>query len=183
MNNTFQLNKVYSNAAFYAEAAHYMLKSARFIVNLYNNSADKCSCPKAYEYACKLISETKELFTYFVPVHRTRCFLKILVNNSYYYRVKIRKDDEGNEFVILGNTLLCASDLLKYTPAEANAIYLENINNLKTKNYFIRKLSEIEDVGYTYIAKKKYAVDGTCLSNATKIETEEELRDYFSLND
>ena len=183
MNNTFQLNKVYSNAAFYAEAAHYMLNSARFIANLYNNSVDGCPCPKAYEYACRLISETKELFTYFVPVHRTRCFLKILVNNSYYYRVKIRKDDEGNEFVILDNTALHASDLLKYTLAEADANYLDNINKLKTKNYFIRKMSEIEDIGYTYIAKKRYADDGTCLSDVTKIETEEELRDYLSLND
>lgn len=181
MNNVFQLDKVYSNAAFYTEAAHYTLNSARFITNLYNN-ADRCPCPKAYEYACRLISETKEVFTYFVPVHRTRCFLKILVNNSYYYRVKIRKDDEGNEFVILGNTILRASDLLKYTLAEANAKYLDDSNRLKTKNYFIRKMSEIEDGGYTYIAKKKYAADGTCLSNATKIETEEELRDYLSLN-
>lgn len=183
MNNTFKLNHVYSNSAFYAAAAKTAVNLAHFNCSLYKNNPENCPWPKTREYSRQMLNETKEVFTYFEVVKRTRCYITVAVNDSYKYTCKIRTDDEGNEFIIADNTVLHAFDMLNLTNDEAKQRFNESRIKYQKMNEFLRDLGDIEESGYTYIAKKKYAADGTCLSNATKIETEEELREHLKFNE
>ena len=183
MNNIFQLNKVYSNTAFYAEAAHRCLYFPHFTINLHKEAPERCPCPKSRAYCQKLIDETHEVFNYFVPVHRTKNFIWFAQNGRNQFRRKIRKDSEGNEFVLMSKNALHASEMLKMTMEEANEQYLTSFNKLLNKLQFARKLEEVEEYGYTYIPKSLYGNDGTLLSNSTRVTTEEELREFYLLND
>lgn len=182
MNNTFQLNKVYSNSAFYAEAAHDYLYFPRFTINLHKEVPERCPWPKSRAYCQRLIDETKEVFVYFVPVRRTKNFIWFTQNGRNPFRRKIRKDSEGNEFVWMNKTALHASEMLKMTMEEANEQYLTLFNKLANKLEFARKFGEVEEYGYTYISKPSYGNDGTLLSNSTRVTTEEELREFYLLN-
>lgn len=183
MNNIFQLNKAYSNAAFYAEAANSYLYFPRFDTNLYKESPERCPWPKSRAYSQRLIDEKKEVFVYFIPVRRTKNFIWFTQNGQNQFRRKIRKDSEGNEFVWMNKTVLHASEMLKMTIEEANEQYLTSFNKLVNKIEFSRKLAEVEEYGYTYIAKPSYGNDGTLFSNSTRVTTEEELREFYLLND
>lgn len=183
MNDTFQINKVYSNAAFYAEAAHDYLSIPHFDVSCYEDSPERCPWPKSRTYSQKLINETKEVFVYFVPVRRTKNFIWFNQNGKNPFRRKIRKDSEGNEFVLMDDTALHANEILRMTAEEANEQYLTALNEFTNKVEFARKLAEVEEYNYTYIAKPSYGNDGTCLSNATRVATEAELREFYLLND
>lgn len=183
MNNTFQINKVYSNAAFYAEAAHDYLCGPRFDITCYADNLERCPWPKSYAYSQKLINETKEAFVYFVPVRRTKNYIWFNLNGKNPFRRKIRKDSEGNEFVLMDKTALHANEMLSMTMEEANEQYHNMLNELANKVEFARKLAEVEEYNYTYIAKPSYGNDGTLLSNATRVTTEAELREFYMLND
>ena len=182
MNDIFQLNKVYSNAAFYAGAAYDYLHLPRFDVSCYKDNPERCPWPKSRAYCQKLIDETKEVFVYFVPVHRTKNFIWFSQNGKNSFRRKIRKDSEGNEFVLMNKTVLHAGEMLRMTTEEANEQYLTSFNMLVNKIEFVRKLAEVEEYNYTYIAKPSYGNDGTLLSNATRVATEAELRNFYLLN-
>lgn len=183
MNNIFQLNKAYSNAAFYAKAANDYLYFPRFDTNLYKEASERCPWPKSRAYCQKLIDETKEVFVYFVPVRRTKNFIWFVQNGQNQFRRKIYKDSEGNEFVWMNKTILHASEILKITMEEANEQYLTSLNKLVNKVEFARKLAEVEEYGYTHILKSSYGNDGTLLSNSTRVTTEEELRNFYLPND
>lgn len=183
MNNTFQLNKVYSNAAFYAAEANIALFLARFQLSLYKDEPERCPWPKARKYAQEIINEVKEVFTYFVPVRRTKHYLCFAKNGENKVRYKIRKDSEGNEFVLIDGMSLNATDLLNITTNEAKETYDNIFNELGNKMQFLEKLIEIEEYNYTYILVPSYSSDGTLLSNCTRIATEKELRDFYLLND
>ena len=183
MNDTFQINKVYSNAAFYAEAAHDYLNSPRFYVSCYADNPERYPWPKSRAYSQKLIDETKEAFVYFVPVRRTKNYIWFNQNGKNPFRRKIRKDSEGNEFVLMDNTALHASEMLRLSTEEAEEQYITALNELANRIEFARKLAEVEESNYTYIAKPSYGNDGTCLSNATRVTTEAELREFYMLND
>ena len=183
MNNIFQLNKVYSNAAFYAEAAYDYLFLPRFDVNCYKDNPEQCPWPKSRTYCLKLIDETKEAFVYFVPVRRTKNFIWFNQNGKNPFRRKIHKDSEGNEFVLMDKTALHANEILHMTTEEANEQYLTALNEFNNKVEFARKLAEVEEYNYTYIAKPTYGNDGILLSNATRVATEAELREFYMLND
>ena len=183
MNNIFQLNKVYSNVAFYAEAAYGYLDTPRFDVSCYEDNPEQCPWPKSRAYSQKLIIETKEAFVYFVPIRRTKNFIWFNQNGKNPFRRKIHKDSEGNEFVLMDGIALHANDMLWMTTEEANEQYLTLFNELTNKIEFARKLAEVEEYNYTYIAKPSYGNDGTLLSNATRVATEAELREFYILND
>ena len=183
MNNIFQLNKVYSNAAFYAEAAYDYLNLPRFDVSCYTDNPERCPWPKSRAYSQKLIDETKEVFVYFVPIRRTKNFIWFNQNGKNPFRRKIHKDSEGNEFVLMDKTVLCANEMLRMTTEEANEQYLIVLNEFNNKVEFARKLAEVEEYNYTYIAKPTYGNDGTLLSNATRVATEAELREFYLVND
>lgn len=183
MNDTFQINKVYSNAAFYAEAAHDYLYGPRFDVTCYADNPERCPWPKSRAYSQQLINETKEAFVYFIPVRRTKNFIWFNQNGKNPFRRKIRKDSEGNEFVLMDDTALHANEILRLSTEEASEQYITALNELANRIEFARKLAEVEQYGYTYIAKPSYGNDGTCLSNATRVTTEAELREFYMLND
>ena len=86
------------------------------------------------------------------------------------------------EFVLMNKTALHAGEMLRMTTEEANEQYLTSFNMLANKIEFARKLAEIEEYNYTYIAKPSYGNDGTLLSNATRVATEAELRNFYLLN-
>ena len=182
MNNVFQLNKVYSNVAFYAEAAYSYLHIPRFDVNCYKDNPERCPWPKSRAYSQKLIDETKEAFVYFVPVRRTKNFIWFSQNGKNQFRRKIRKDSEGNEFVLMNKTVLHANEILHLSTEKAEEQYITVLNEIANRIEFARKLSEVEEYNYTYIAKPSYGNDGTCLSNATRVTTEAELRNFYLLN-
>lgn len=182
MNNIFQLNKIYSNVAFYAAEADYALFLARFQLSLYKDEPERCPWPKARKYSQEIVNEVKETFSYFVPIRRTKHYLCFMKNGKNKVRYKIRKDIEGNEFVLIDGISLNANDLLNMTPNEAKEKYDITFNELVNKMQFLEKLIEIEEYGYTYIAKSSYGNDGTLLSNSTRITTEEELREFYLLN-
>lgn len=169
MNSIFQFNKVYSNSAFYAEAVDNALNLAHFYFNLYKDNPERCPWPKARNYCQKLINETKEVFTYFVPVYRTKNFLCFMQNGKNKVRRMIRKDSEGNEFVLISETALHANDLLNLTADGASEQYNAIFSELSKKSEFIRKMIEVEEYGYTFVG-------------ITKVTTEEELREFYSLN-
>lgn len=183
MNDTFQINKVYSNPAFYAEAAYDYLHTPRFDVSCYADNPKRCPWPKSRAYCQKLIDETKEAFVYFVPVRRTKNFIWFNQNGKNPFRRKIRKDSEGNEFVLMDNTALHANEILRLSTEKAEEQYITALNELANKIEFARKLAEVEKYNYTYIAKPSYGNDGTLLSNATRVATEAELREFYLLND
>ena len=183
MNDIFQINKVYSNAAFYAEAAHDFLYGPRFDVTCYTDNPERCPWPKSRAYSQKLIDETKEAFVYFVPVRRTKNYIWFNQNGKNPFRRKIRKDSEGNEFVLMDDTALHANEILRLSTEDAEEQYATVLNELANRIEFARKLAEVEEYGYTYIAKPSYGNDGTRLSNATRVTTEEELREFYMLND
>lgn len=183
MNHTFQINKVYSNPAFYAEAAYDYLSAPRFDVSCYADNSERCPWPKSRAYCQKLIDETKEVFVYFVPVRRTKNFIWFNQNGKNPFRRKIRKDSEGNEFVLMDNIALHANEIVRLSTEEAEEQYITALNELANKIEFARKLAEVEKYNYTYIAKPSYGNDGTLLSNATRVATEAELREFYLLND
>jgi hypothetical protein len=183
MNNIFQLNKVYSNVAFYAEAAYGYLNIPRFDVSRYKDNSERCPWPKSRAYSQKLINETKEAFVYFVPIRRTKNFIWFNQNGKNLFRRKIHKDSEGNEFVLMDKTALHANEILRLSTEEAEEQYITVLNELANKIEFARKLAEVEEYNYTYIAKPSYGNDGTLLSNATRVATEAELREFYMLND
>lgn len=176
MNNTFQIDKVYSNTAFYANKVQYPLNLARFNVSLYIENLERCPWPKTRAYSQRMIDETKEVFTYFVVIRRTKSFIYLLEDGKLELRKKIRKDDEGNEFVIIDNIALHASDLLNLRPGEAK-INVENIKaQFATMNVFLRKLEEIEEYGYTYLNVPRDWNEAGLRYEPAKIVSEEELR-------
>lgn len=182
MNNIFQLNDVYSNAAFYAAEAEIVLSFARFQLSLYKDEPERCPWPKARKYAQEIINEVKEVFTYFVPVRRTKHYLYFVENGKFEARYKIRKDSEGNEFVLIDGMSLNATNLLNMTTNEAKETYDNTFNELVNKMQFLEKLIFFEEYNYTYIPVPSYSSDGTLLSNCTRVATEKELRDFYLLN-
>ena len=83
----------------------------------------------------------------------------------------------------MNDTALHAGEMLRMSTEEANEQYLAVLNELANKIEFARKLAEVEEYNYTYIAKPEYGNDGTLLSNATRVATEAELREFYMLND
>lgn len=181
MNSTFQLNKVYSNAAFYAAEADIALFVAHFHLSLYKDKPERCPWPKARKYSQEIVNEIKETFSYFVPVRRTKHYLCFMENGKYKVRYKIRKDSEGNEFVLIDRISLNATDLLNMSVNKAKETYDITFNELYNKMEFLEKLTEVEEYNYTYIAKPSYGNDGVLLSNSTRVTTEKELRDFYLL--
>jgi hypothetical protein len=171
MNNTFKLNHVYSNSAFYAGVVKLAVNLAHFNCSLYKKNPENCPWPKTREYSRRMLNETKEVFTYFEVIKRTRCYITVAVNDSYKLKCKIRIDDEGNEFIIIDNTVLHASDMLKLTSDEAKQCLNESRTKYQEMNVFLRKLSEIEEYGYAYT------------SIAHKVTTEKELREHLGFNE
>lgn len=176
MNNTFQLNKVYSNTAFYANNVQYPLNLARFNVNLYRENLERCPWPKTRAYSQRMIDETKEVFTYFTVIRRTKSFIYLLHDGKIELRKKLRKDNEGNEFVIIDDIVLHANDLLNLTSEEAK-ITVENTKSVfAAMNIFLRNLGEIEEYGYTYINIPRNWNEVDLRHEPAKIVNEEELR-------
>ena len=174
MNNTFKLNHVYSNSAFYAAAAKLAVNLAHFNCSLYKKNPENCPWPKTREYSRRMLNETKEVFTYFEVIKRTRCYITVAVNDSYELKCKIRRDDEDNEFIIISNTVLHASDMLKLTSDEAKQHFYESRTEYQGMNLFLRKLGDIEESGYTYISIPNNEV--------LRVTTEKELREHLRFN-
>lgn len=175
MNNTFKLNHIYSNSAFYAASVKIAVNLAHFNCSLYKKNLENCPWPKTREYSRRMLNETKEVFTYFEVIKRTRCYITVEVDNRYMFKIKIRTDDEGNEFIIVDNIVLHASDMLNLTSDEAKQLVNESRAKYQEMNVFLRKLGDIEEDGYTYISIPN--------NETLRVTTEEELREHLGFNE
>lgn len=152
MNNTFQINTVYTNGELQLQRAFYATNSARFYSNLYKDNVDCCSWPISLKMFREQLEKYKTVFDYFVPIKRTKYFLTIQRPN-YTQRVKIRVDHLGNEFIEFeGITFYPALCEMQISLETAKIKYDEERANIAKEVRLIGKIMHIEEYGHVYVA-------------------------------
>jgi hypothetical protein len=165
MSNTFQINKVYSNKKFNQKCGERFTNGSAFRVSLYKENPERCPWPTGRKLSYEQIEKYSSIFSYFVPVRRTKCYLYILERDfTHPSKFKIRQDNDGNECVIIDDITLFASDLVDMTMDEASCLYKSVKKNCVEMSRFIERLCHLEEYGYVYI------------DNETKVTTIDELR-------
>ena len=167
MNNTFQINAVYTNRELQLQRASYATNSARFYSSLYKDDVNRCPWPISHKMFREQLVNHHLVFDYFVPIKRTKHFLTIQRPN-YTQRVKIRLDYNGNEFIEFeGITFYPALCEMQITPEMAKMKYDEERSNIAKEVRLINKIMHIEDYGYVYA------------NNGTKVTSIEELMKLY----
>lgn len=167
MNNTFQINTVYTNGELQLQCASYANNSARFYGGLYKDDASRCPWPISLKMFREQLVKHHLVFDYFVPIKRTKYFLTIQRPN-YTQRVKIRVDHLGNEFIEFeGITFYPALCEMQISPEMAKMKYDEERSNIAKETKLINQIMHIEDYGYVYV------------TNDTKVTSIEELMKLY----
>ena len=169
MNSIFEINKVYSNSALCHVVADRMKSSLLFWVELYNGKEDECPYPLARkEYEKHINKWYDKMHNFIVPVKRTRCFLTYDTIYGYTDMKKIRKDENGNEYILVEGVKVSASDLSEDSVYTWNAMLDAQKCERCYEIRYIGKLAHLEEYGYVY------------RDNLTKVESIDELNKAYN---
>ena len=171
MNSIFELNKVYSNKSLSLVIANRMKDSLRFWVDLHEGKEENCPWPLArQEYVKHIDKWYDKMANYIVPVKRTRCFLTYETIWGFTETKKIRKDENGDEYILFGEdeVKVSASDLSRKHKDEWH-LDLEEVKAQRgIEIRYIGKLAHLEEYGYVY------------QDNMTKVESIDELNRIYN---
>lgn len=152
MNDTFQINTVYTNRELQLQHASHITNTARFYSGLYTDNVERCEWPVARKMFQEQLAKHETVFDYFVPVKRTKNFLTIQ-RHGYTKRVKIRIDYLGNEFIEFeDNTFYPALCKMKISPEMAKANYEREFADIAKETKLINQIMHLEQFGYVYTA-------------------------------
>ena len=170
MNNIFELNKVYTNKSLSLVIANRMKNSLRFWVDLHEGKEESCPWPKARQEYMKHIEKWYDkMVNYIVPVKRTRCFLTYETIYGHVETKKIRKDENGNEYILAEeDTKVSANDLSKAHKDEWHLDLEEAKAQHCYEIRYIGMLAHLEEYGYVY------------RDNLTKVESIDELNKAYN---
>lgn len=151
MSGIFQINKVYVNNDFCLLASKRMQSSLLFWTNCYKANPETCPWPKARkEYAMHIERWYGKMLNYIVPVRRTQCFLVYKTGEGVTWTKKIRKDTEGNEYIIVEGIKLSACDISDESKENWCTKFSRQQQQRRYELRFIEKLAHLEEYGYVY---------------------------------
>lgn len=151
MNCIFQINKVYFNNDFCLIASKRMRSSLRFWTDLHKDNPEACPWPKARkEYAMHIERWYGKMVNYIVPIKRTRCFLVYKTSDGITWAKKVRKDAEGNEYIIVEDIKLSACDISDESEENWRIKLNKQQQQRRYELHFIKKLAHLEEFGYVY---------------------------------
>lgn len=169
MNSIFEINKVYSNSSFCRVVAERMKSSLRFWIELYKGKEDVCPWPLARkEYEKHIDKWYDKMHNFIVPVKRTRCFLTVETIYGFTETKKIRKDENGDEYILVEDVKVSASDLSEDSIDTWDKILDKERSERCYEIRYIGKLAHLEEYGYVY------------RDNLTKVESIEELNEAYN---
>lgn len=172
MNNTFQLNKVYTNTAFCNVRAERVKQLMGFHTELYKDHPQDCPWPLSREEYGKYIDEWyPKILNYIVPIKRTRCFVICKTVYDFTEKKKIRLDENGVEYVVIEGTKIYATDLDSRDMVTMNITHTRIERERGNHRQYIDRLSHLEEYGYVY------------LDNTTKVESISELKKAYNRHD
>lgn len=172
MNNIFEINKVYTNSALCKITADRMKSNLSFWIDLYTGKEVECPWPLARKYYEKHINKWyNKMLNCIFPVKRTRCFLTYKTIYGYTDMKKIRKDENGNEYILIEDVKISASDLSKDSVDTWNTMLDKQKCERGYEIRYIKKLAHLEEYSYVY------------LDNLTKVESIKVLNKAYNWKD
>ena len=150
MNNTFQINKVYSNSELRCYRGSHVESGNKFYRDLYKDRPQDCPWPKAMKLYAEHIERYKECENYIIPIKRTKCYVTFENGFRYTQKCRIRIDENNNEFIKVDDIIVSVNDIQdsdSLTAREENRIETEERRlNLE----YIKALEHLEEYGYVY---------------------------------
>lgn len=151
MSCIFQIYKVYVNNDFCLIASERMRNSLLFWIDCYKDNPETCPWPKAQkEYAMHIERWYGKMLNYIVPVKRTQCFLVYKTGEGITWTKKIRKDAEGNEYIIVEGIKLSAHDISDESEENWRIKFCRQQHQRQYELRFTEKLAHLEEYGYVY---------------------------------
>ena len=172
MNNTFQINIVYSNLPLCDKRGKTFKHYMSFNTELYKNNPECCPWPKAKKLYENLIKKyEKGMIDYFVPFKRTNHYIFIKSAAGYIEKKKIKVDENGIEYIKFEGVEVFADDCVNDKLKEIRK------NTEMQRQYdqrYIGYLRHLEEHGYVYLSN---------LEKITSIDALNEVYDKVSIFD